>query len=91
MKTYHITVKGRVQGVGFRYYTLQRAQSLGVKGWVKNRPDGSVEIMVSGQGQALNTFIDAIKEGPSFSRVESVDFIEEPVEHKALPSPFTIR
>lgn len=91
MKTYHITVKGRVQGVGFRYYTLQRAQSLGVRGWVKNRPDGSVEIMVSGQGQALNTFIDAVKEGPSFSRVESVDLIEEPLDHKALPSPFTIR
>ncbi len=91
MKTYHITVQGRVQGVGFRYFTLQRAQSLGVRGWVRNLADGSVEIMVSGAGSPLEKFIDAVKNGPSFSRVDDVVVSEKTGDDIPLPATFTIK
>ncbi len=78
MKTYHITVKGRVQGVGYRYFTFQKAQSLGVKGWVRNLADGRVEIMVSGQEDVLEIFVEALKAGPAFARVDAVSVLEEP-------------
>ena len=56
MINYHLLVAGRVQGVGFRWATLEIANELGLVGWVKNRADGQVEIVVQGQHAAGRTF-----------------------------------
>jgi acylphosphatase len=73
---YHIVVKGTVQGVGFRYFTYQWADRLGICGWVRNLYDGSVEIEAEGKKINLAEFISKIKEGPSFGYVETAD-VEE--------------
>lgn len=91
MKTYHITVKGRVQGVGYRYFTFQKAQSLGVKGWVRNLADGRVEIMVSGQEDVLEIFVEALKAGPAFARVDAVSVLKEPKDLDNMQSAFVIK
>ncbi|WP_430882927.1 acylphosphatase [Fusibacter sp. JL216-2] len=91
MKTYHIAVKGRVQGVGYRYFTFQKAQSLGVKGWVRNLADGRVEIMVSGQEDVLEIFVEALKAGPAFARVDAVSVLEEPKDLDNMQSAFVIK
>jgi len=70
MKHADIKVFGRVQGVGFRFYTTKQARSLGIKGWVKNMPDGSVHCEAEGQESALNDFIKAVKKGPVSSKVK---------------------
>ena len=71
-----IRVTGRVQGVWFRGWTVDVARSLGLSGWVRNRPDGSVEILVEGDASALDALIDRCREGPPAARVEHVD-VEE--------------
>ena len=67
---YHIIVSGRVQGVGFRYFTKKMADELSIYGWVKNMGDGTVEITAEGAEQLLEDFLKFIKRGPSFSRVK---------------------
>jgi len=76
MKAYHIHILGRVQGVGFRYFTLQAAQKNSVSGWVKNLPDGSVEIIATGSDDRLKNFLEAVSKGPSYSRVMDVQVDE---------------
>jgi acylphosphatase len=68
-----MTVHGRVQGVGFRYYTRTNAQRLGVYGWVRNRADGAVEIWAEGTEDRLRSFIGKIREGPTHGIVDRVD------------------
>lgn len=63
---------GRVQGVGFRMFTVRTARELGIRGWVKNRPDGSVDIHAEGSPGALERFRERVRKGPSVARVESV-------------------
>jgi acylphosphatase len=72
-KAVSMTVHGRVQGVGFRYYTRTHAQRLGVYGWVRNRSDGAVEIWAEGTEDRLHSFIGKIRQGPTHSDVERVD------------------
>ena len=72
-RTVHVTITGRVQGVGFRAHVRDRARELGVSGWVRNREDGSVEARVSGPAAAVEEMLDALREGPSFARVEKVN------------------
>ena len=69
----HIVVRGRVQGVFFRASTLERAQELGLRGWVRNRPDGAVEIVAEGDEAAVASLVDWCHHGPPSARVESVD------------------
>jgi acylphosphatase len=69
-----ITVSGRVQGVGFRYYTREMAKSLSIKGFVRNLPDGSVYIDAQGSNDALETFIQWCRSGPSRASVERIEF-----------------
>ena len=66
-------VSGRVQGVGFRFFTQRRAQQLGLVGYVRNRSDGDVELEVEGLEDAVSAFVDTIKRGPPGARVASVD------------------
>ncbi|MBW8333778.1 MAG: acylphosphatase [Prolixibacteraceae bacterium] len=65
MKSIYIIIDGRVQGVGFRYFALLKATELNLSGWVKNTPDGKVEIEATGEPNNLSVFIDWMKTGPT--------------------------
>ena len=66
----HVRVSGRVQGVGFRYFTQEKAEAQGLKGWVRNCPDHSVEAEASGPKEAIETWIEQLKQGPPLARVD---------------------
>ena len=66
-------VKGRVQGVGFRYFTHRVAEALGIRGWVKNLPNGAVEGYAEGDENPMEQFLTGIKKGPSLGLVEEVE------------------
>jgi len=66
-------VVGRVQGVGFRWFTYDAALREGLVGVVRNEPDGSVEVIVEGERMALDRFEAAIRRGPAGARVDTVD------------------
>jgi acylphosphatase len=68
----HVVVRGRVQGVFFRDETRRRARSLGVSGWVTNRPDGAVEAVFEGRGDAVESMVQWCHRGPSGARVDDV-------------------
>ena len=68
----HVTIRGRVQGVGYRYFVERQAQSRDLEGWVRNRRDGSVEAVFSGSADAATTMIEACRRGPSSARVEAL-------------------
>lgn len=65
-------VRGRVQGVGFRWFTQRAGIRLGLAGHVWNRPDGGVEVHARGTGEALQAFEAALRQGPAASRVDTV-------------------
>ncbi|HSS98845.1 MAG TPA: acylphosphatase [Terriglobales bacterium] len=75
----HAIVHGRVQGVSFRYYTTLRAAESGIVGWVRNLPDGTVEVTAEGTRQQLDSFADFLRQGPLGARVVSVDIDWHPV------------
>jgi len=72
MKRIHAHVIGRVQGVGFRYVTARQALDLGLSGWVRNLPDGSVEVEAQGPERAVDRLVDFLNHGPPAARVERV-------------------
>lgn len=65
-------VSGRVQGVGFRFFAERAAREAGVKGWVRNRQDGTVETMVEGELAAVDGYLERLRKGPLGSRVAGV-------------------
>jgi acylphosphatase len=69
----HARVYGRVQGVNFRYYTTRTARRLGLRGWIANRRDGTVEIVAEGKRPDLNDFVDFLHRGSPAALVEEVD------------------
>ena len=69
----HLLISGRVQGVAFRYYTQDIAQSLGIKGWVRNCWDGKVEIVVEGEEDKVRELVGWCYRGPGNAMVEKVD------------------
>jgi acylphosphatase len=77
-----VRVEGRVQGVGFRWWTVHTARGLGVRGWVSNLPDGAVEAHFSGTPDRVNELEAALQEGPVGARVDRVR-VEGPA--RALP------
>lgn len=83
------TVTGRVQGVGYRYSVLNVAGRLGLTGWVRNAPDGSVETWAQGRAPVLEEFVAFLKQGPRSAHVETVSV------HSVAPdeslSRFTVR
>ncbi len=69
----HLIVRGRVQGVGFRYFVLRRADSMGIAGWVRNRVDGSVEVEAEGPRPKLERLVAAVLRGPAGAYVTAVE------------------
>ena len=69
----HVIVRGQVQGVFFRADTRDRAASLGLGGWVRNNPDGTVEAAFEGPEEPVRRMVDWSRRGPSSARVEDVD------------------
>jgi acylphosphatase len=68
----HVTIRGRVQGVGYRYFVERAARSRDLEGWVRNRRDGSVEALFSGPAESVAAMIAACRRGPSSARVEAL-------------------
>lgn len=87
----HVIVKGRVQGVSFRYYTRQQAFRLGIVGWVQNNPDGTVEVMAQGNREQLEELLDFLHVGSPAARVTDLDVqwnpAAEPLNHFSIRYP----
>src|ERR1700750_1340028 len=73
MSTFRVRVEGRVQAVGYRNFTIEQAKKHGLDGWVRNRANGDVEMLIHGEENAVNAFITACTQGPEGSRVASID------------------
>ncbi len=90
MERLEANIKGRVQGVGFRYFVQRVAGSLGVCGYVRNMSDGSVEVVAEGKKEKIDELVAALKRGPSFSSVSDVDANRKDID-KTKFSGFEIR
>lgn len=73
MPSLHAVVHGDVQGVGFRYFVQRCARETGLAGWVRNRPDGSVELVAEGSKAALQRLLEQVSRGPGLAEVGRVD------------------
>ena len=82
-------ISGRVQGVGFRWFTHAAAQRENIHGWVRNLPDGRVEAAAEGEAEAIDRFEGAVRHGPPGARVEDLE-IEQTVPD-ARDTGFTVR
>ncbi len=81
-----VVVRGRVQGVAFRQATVDEVQRLGrIMGWVRNRPDGSVEVLAEGERAALEALVAFCGRGPRLARVEDLQVGWEPVQGGLAP------
>jgi acylphosphatase len=83
-------VRGRVQGVGFRWFVWKAAGRLGLRGVARNLPDGAVEVMVEGPDNALEELAQLLARGPSLAHVEHVERSEVPHDVR-LPNSFEIK
>ncbi|MFZ0390304.1 MAG: acylphosphatase, partial [Calditrichia bacterium] len=72
-KTLFVCISGRVQGVGFRHFAYRKANRYQLKGYVKNLPDGRVEVLAEGDKNKLEQFLSELKSGPGFADVENLD------------------
>ena len=73
----HIVVSGRVQGVGYRASACDKAKSLGITGWVRNLPEGTVEILAEGDEPSIAAFINWCRNGPRWARIDDVQVSDE--------------
>ena len=73
MEAVHLRISGRVQGVGYRAWALRTAARLGLRGWVRNRADGTVEALIIGDAPSLGAMVEACRQGPVGARVETVE------------------
>lgn len=76
-RTVHIRIDGRVQGVGFRYWMEDVSLDLGVTGWVRNRRDGSVEAVISGEPEVVEEMLGRCRRGPPAARVSRLTIVAE--------------
>ena len=76
VQTRKFVVRGRVQGVGFRWFVEREARTLGISGWVRNNSDGSVEVLASGTQEQLFSLRSRLQQGPGASRVDNVEEAE---------------
>ena len=71
-KAVHAVIEGRVQAVGFRYWTAREAEALSLRGWVRNRRDGTVEALFAGPEAAVDAMVDSCRRGPPAAKVARV-------------------
>jgi acylphosphatase len=90
MSAVRFVVHGRVQGVGYRWFAFREAQRLGVRGWVTNLPDGTVEVVAGGTPDVLAALEQILAQGPRLAQVTGVEKDDLPHELKQLKS-FDIR
>ena len=76
-KTVRLMIQGRVQGVSYRWWTVGEATQRGLDGWVRNRRDGSVEVLVSGPTASVDSLIEACRQGPPAARVNELEIALE--------------
>jgi acylphosphatase len=88
IKNFKILVSGRVQGVGYRNFTKKSAEDLGLSGWVRNLDDGRVEVLVTGEENQIERFLEQLKRGPLMAKV--TDLRTQPVELNIAPTSFTV-
>ncbi len=75
IKEVYIKIRGRVQGIGFRWWAVREAEALAVSGWVHNAADGSVEVLMRGEEENIDQMLAACHKGPPLARVDKVEFI----------------
>lgn len=79
-KALHIIVKGRVQGVGYRWFARQAAEQLDIAGYVRNLPNGDVEVVAVGEQSNLDRFVTELNRGPAFAYVTDMEMEEIPLD-----------
>ena len=84
----HVVVRGRVQGVGFRWFVREQARRLDLAGWVKNRDDGGVEVVAEGSEAAVRSLMHQLRKGPPDADVRDVQ--ELATDNADLPKPFGV-
>ena len=90
-RTVHVLIHGRVQGVSFRAWTQHLAELHGLKGWVRNRQDGSVEAVFSGPDDLVEVMVKACHQGPAGALVETVETLSSSEADSTLPERLEIR
>ena len=85
-KSLLVSITGRVQGVSFRYWTERQAKALGLRGWVRNEPDGSVAALISGRDDAVARMLALLETGPAAARVDKV--AARPADSTDVPPDF---
>lgn len=88
VKAFRVRITGRVQGVAYRAWAQGQAERLGLSGWVRNEPDGSVAALIIGPGQAVSEMLEAMRRGPPLARVAGVE--SEPASGDERQSGFRI-
>jgi acylphosphatase len=89
MDSIHLEIRGRVQGVGFRWFVRETARALKLNGWVSNKANGNVELAAAGDATALKKFAAAVGKGPPGAQVEEVRTLSA-IDGASLPQPFGI-
>lgn len=89
MSAIRVLIHGRVQGVGYRAWTVATASSFGLKGWVRNRRDGTVEAVFSGEEEVILRMIDRCKDGPQMAMVDKIESFR--FEEKIIDGKFAAR
>jgi acylphosphatase len=84
----HVIVSGRVQGVGFRWFVRTEARRLGLAGWVRNLPDGTVEMRASGIAQFLSALEHAVQRGPDGAEVTQIVQVSAPAPDSRVDTPY---
>ncbi len=72
-RSVHLVLRGKVQGVGFRFFAREQASRCGVAGWVKNLHDGAIEVYAEGEETMLDDFVEQMEKGPRFGHVTNVE------------------
>lgn len=88
---YHAIACGRVQGVGFRYYVLRAANALGLDGWVRNRDDGSVELVVQGEEEQVQQLLQTVRQGTLWIQVDSLQTTRQQLDESLTRQKFSVQ
>jgi len=78
MKSVRVRIEGLVQGVWYRGWAIEQAEERGLDGWVRNRHDGAVEAVFSGESEEVDAMVESCRQGPPLARVKAVHVSEEP-------------